>query len=146
MESVDGIVVETNRNNYMGYPHYLLPNVNTTAADGPVTLMSSQDHRLLMNAAHGIISGGSANVIPLLATSADAYVKVDLTSDTLDKADNDITGMVYVGAAASTYGISYISGKLGWGVTVVSWCVILSIGILFALISRRRYTRFINLD
>ena len=53
---------------------------------------------------------------------------------------------IYVGAAASTYGISYISGKLGWGVTVVSWCVILSIGILFALISRRRYTRFINLD
>ena len=53
---------------------------------------------------------------------------------------------IYVGAAASTYGISYISGKLGWGVTVVSWCVILNIGILFALISRRRYTRFINLD
>lgn len=53
---------------------------------------------------------------------------------------------IYVGAAASTYGISYISGKLGWGVTVVSWCVILTIGILFALISRRRYTRFINLD
>lgn len=53
---------------------------------------------------------------------------------------------IYVGAAASTYGISYISGKLGWGVTAVSWCVILNIGILFALISRRRYTRFINLD
>ena len=53
---------------------------------------------------------------------------------------------IYVGAAASTYGIAYISGKLGWGVTVVGWCVILTIGILFALISRRRYTRFINLD
>ncbi len=101
MESVDGIVVETNRNNYMGYPHYLLPNLNTTAAEGPVTLMSSQDHRLLMNAAHGIVSGGSANVIPLLATSSAAYVKTDLTSDTLDKAETDIEGMVYIGAAAT---------------------------------------------
>ncbi|MBO5258739.1 MAG: Gldg family protein [Clostridia bacterium] len=101
MESVDGIVVETNRNNYMGYPHYLLPNVNTTAMDGPVTLMSSTDHRLLMNAAHGILPDGTKDVIPLLATSADAYVKVNLTSDTLDKADDDIEGMVYVGAAVT---------------------------------------------
>ena len=101
MESVDGIVVETNRNNYMGYPHYLLPNVNTTAMDGPVTLMSSTDHRLLMNAAHGILPDGTKDVIPLLATSADAYVKVNLTSDTLDKADEDIEGMVYVGAAVA---------------------------------------------
>ena len=101
MESVDGIVVETNRNNYMGYPHYLLPNVNTSASQGPTTLMSSSNAYLLMNAAHGIISGGSANVIPLLTTSSAAYVKTDLTSDTLEKADTDIEGMVYLGAAAT---------------------------------------------
>jgi OPA family glycerol-3-phosphate transporter-like MFS transporter len=53
---------------------------------------------------------------------------------------------VYVGAAASTYGIAYISDKLGWGVTVISWCAILAIGIIFALISRRRYTHFISSD
>jgi sugar phosphate permease len=53
---------------------------------------------------------------------------------------------VYVGAAASTYGIAYISDKLGWGVTVISWCAILAIGIIFALISRRRYAHFISSD
>ncbi len=53
---------------------------------------------------------------------------------------------IYVGAAASTYGIAYISEKLGWGATVLGWCVILGLGILFAIISRRRYTRFINSD
>ena len=51
---------------------------------------------------------------------------------------------VYVGAAISTYGIAYISGKLGWGVTALSWCVVLGVGIVFALISRRKYTQFIS--
>ncbi len=101
MESVDGIVVETNRNNYMGYPHYLLPSINTTAMDGPTTLMSSTDAYLLMNAAHGILPDGTKDVIPLLATSSGTYVKVNLTSDTLDKAEEDIEGMVYVGAAVT---------------------------------------------
>ncbi len=101
MESVDGIVMETNRSNYMGYPHYLLPSVNTTAMDGPTTLLSSTDTYRLMNAAHGILPDGTKDVIPLLATSSAAYVKTDLTSDTLEKADGDIEGMVYVGAAVT---------------------------------------------
>lgn len=101
LESVDGVVVETDRNHYMGYQHYLLPSVNTSAADGPTTLMSSTDAYLLMNAAHGILSDGSKTVIPLLTSSSSAYVKADLTSETLDKADGDIEGMVYVGAAVT---------------------------------------------
>ena len=51
---------------------------------------------------------------------------------------------VYVGAAISTYGIAFISGNLGWSVTALSWCVILGVGIAFSLLSKRRYSRFIN--
>ncbi len=110
MESVDGVLVETNRNNYMGYPHYLLPNINTSATEGPTTLMYSTDAYLLMNAAHGILPTGTTDVIPLLASSSGAYVKADLTSDTLDKADGDIEGTFYVGAAATTEA----GGKFVW--------------------------------
>lgn len=101
LESVDGVVVETNRNNYMGYQHYLLPNINTSASEGPTALMSSTDAYLLMNAAHGIVSNGTTDVIPLLSSSSSAYVKADLSAETLDKADGDIEGMVYVGAAVT---------------------------------------------
>ncbi len=110
MESVDGVVVETNRNNYMGYQHYLLPSVNTSVTEGPTALLSSADGYRLMNAAHGILPTGTTEVIPLLATSSAAYVKSDLTSETLDKADGDIEGMFYVGAASTTEA----GGKFVW--------------------------------
>jgi OPA family glycerol-3-phosphate transporter-like MFS transporter len=51
---------------------------------------------------------------------------------------------VYVGAAVSTYGIAFISEKLGWSITALSWCVILGIGIVFSLVSKRRYSDFID--
>ncbi len=111
LEAVDGVVVETNRNNYMGYQHYLLPNVNTSATEGPTTLMSSADGYRLMNAAHGILPTGTVDtVIPLLASSSGAYVKSDLTSETLDKADGDIEGTFYVGAAS----VTAAGGKFVW--------------------------------
>lgn len=101
LESVDGLVVETDRNRYMGYAHYLLPNLNSSASDGPTSLMSSTDVYVLMNAAHGIVSTGERSVTPLLSSSSYAYVKSDLTSDTLEKADGDIEGQVYIGAAVT---------------------------------------------
>ena len=51
---------------------------------------------------------------------------------------------VYIGAAISTYGIAIVSEQMGWSATIVTWCVILLIGIVFALVSRRRYTDMIN--
>ncbi len=116
LEAVDGLVVETDRNRYMGYQHYLLPSLNSSATDGPTTLLTSTDMYVLMNAAHGIVSTGEKSVTPLLSSSAYAYVKGDLTSDTLDKADGDIEGTVYLGAAvtAEADGTRSDTCKLVW--------------------------------
>ena len=51
---------------------------------------------------------------------------------------------VYIGAAISTYGIALISERMGWTATAVSWCVILAIGVVFAILSYRRYTNMIK--
>ena len=51
---------------------------------------------------------------------------------------------IYVGAAISTYGIALISGEHGWVATVISWSVVLAVGIAFAILSIRRYTSMIN--
>ncbi|MBR2971376.1 MAG: MFS transporter [Clostridia bacterium] len=53
---------------------------------------------------------------------------------------------VYIGAAISTYGIALVSKAMGWSVTVVTWCGILALGILFAFLSYKRYTAMISAD
>jgi sugar phosphate permease len=53
---------------------------------------------------------------------------------------------VYIGAAISTYGIALVSKAMGWSVTVITWCGILALGILFAFLSYKRYTTMINAD
>ena len=51
---------------------------------------------------------------------------------------------VYIGAAISTYGIALISEKMGWSVTVGTWCVILLVGIAFAALSYKRYKSMLD--
>lgn len=51
---------------------------------------------------------------------------------------------IYVGAAISTYGIALLSERFGWGSTVLSWCAILIIAILFSALSRIKYTATLN--
>ena len=53
---------------------------------------------------------------------------------------------VYIGAAISTYGIALVSETMGWSVTVLTWCAILALGILFAFLSYKRYTAMINAE
>ena len=50
----------------------------------------------------------------------------------------------YVGAAVSMYGIALISESLGWTWTVVSWIGILCIGVAFACLAFKRYTKFLK--
>lgn len=100
LEAVDGVVVETNRSNYMGYPHYLLPMLGSST-DGPLSLLSESQSYVLMNAAHGILSDGTHSVTALLSTTTGAYVKRDLSAETLDKEDGDVEGLVYVGASVT---------------------------------------------
>ena len=51
---------------------------------------------------------------------------------------------VYIGAAISTYGIGLISDKMGWSLTIVTWCAILIVGIAFGMISYKKYKRMIT--
>ena len=51
---------------------------------------------------------------------------------------------IYIGAAISTYGIALISEKMGWSLTIVTWCLILIIGIVFAFLSLKKYASMIN--
>lgn len=53
-------------------------------------------------------------------------------------------GCTYIGAAASMYGIAVISERFGWSITVISWIAILLIGVAFALLSYKKYTKFLN--
>ncbi len=50
---------------------------------------------------------------------------------------------IYIGAAASMYGIAVISEVLGWSATVVSWIIIAAAGIVLAVFAYRKYTKFI---
>ncbi len=100
LESVDGIVVETSQNNYMMYPHYLLPNLGSTSTE-PLSMLSDSNIYVFANAAHGIISDGTHDVNALLATTSGAYVKSNLNAETLEKEDGDISGMVYIGASVT---------------------------------------------
>lgn len=50
----------------------------------------------------------------------------------------------YVGAAASMYGIALISESFGWTVTTITWIGILAVGVLFACIAFKKYTKFLE--
>ncbi len=101
LESVDGMVVEGNRNNYLYDPRYLLPVLGTTY-DGPLSLLSSSKIYTLMYASHGILDIGTHEVTPLMSSTTSAFVKENfLTDNSVTKSDGDISGMVYVGAAVT---------------------------------------------
>ena len=51
---------------------------------------------------------------------------------------------VYIGAAISMYGIAIVSESLGWSFTVFTWMLLSALGIVFALISYRKYTNMIK--
>ena len=103
LESVDGIVMETNRSNYTGYPYSLLPVKGNTSTE-PLSLLSTPDKYVLMHASHGIISNGTTagTVIPMLSTTSGAYVKADPSNlTTYEKEDGDVSGVMYVACAVT---------------------------------------------
>ena len=51
---------------------------------------------------------------------------------------------VYIGAAISTYGIAVISEAKGWSMTIGTWIALCAVGILFAVISYRKYSTVVN--
>lgn len=55
-----------------------------------------------------------------------------------------VNAFVYIGAASATYGFALIAEHLGWGAAVLSWIVVAAVGILLAVLARRKYTAFIQ--
>lgn len=51
---------------------------------------------------------------------------------------------IYVGAAASMYGMALLAERLGWQTTVLSWIAVGAAGFALMLLGHRRYTRFIG--
>ena len=51
----------------------------------------------------------------------------------------------YVGAAISSYGFAILSENFGWIFTIASWAVVAVIGIVFSLLAKKKYTKFISL-
>ena len=99
LESVDGLVFESSRDRYNGYPYSLLPSIGST---GPMEGVDDVRYTL-MNAAHGIITNGSgATVYPILTSSSQAYVKsLEKELTTFEKEDGDISGTCYLGIGVS---------------------------------------------
>ncbi len=52
----------------------------------------------------------------------------------------------YIGAAGSMYGIALISEYLGWSATIISWIAILLIGVIFSILSLKKYTAFLKAE
>ena len=52
----------------------------------------------------------------------------------------------YIGAAVSMYGIALVSDNLGWSATIISWIGICVLGVVFAIMSFAKYTRFLKAD
>lgn len=115
LESVDGLILESDRNHYTGYPYSLLPTRGTT---GPMALASGNTTYVLMHAAHGILRSGedTGTLYPLLTTSSGAYVKQveNGALSTFEKEEGDIAGTMYVGAAVSLPADDGQEGRFAW--------------------------------
>ena len=50
----------------------------------------------------------------------------------------------YIGAAVSMYGIAFLSGTIGWSLTVVTWIGVLLLGAIASFLAIKKYTKFIK--
>lgn len=101
VERVDGIVLEGDPQHYaMQMNYYLLPTVGSAE---PVSDFSTQGYYVLAPYAQGIRKLDSVRdtvtVESLLTTSDSAYSKVDLNSEILEKADEDVEGPFDIGVS-----------------------------------------------
>ena len=109
LDAVDGMIVEQTANNYVQYPHYLIPN----AEEHEITATLGQGYYMMVPMAHGIIRAESVpsgtTIAPLFSTSADAYI-VSVDASTLDKPADATLRSFWVGATSVSAG----GGKLIW--------------------------------
>ncbi len=109
----DGIVIESERNNYVFYPYVLLPNIAVN--DITQDIVTSR-YYIVTPIDSGLTVGGTdstldGSVTPLLTTSEGSFSKIaGYALDTYAKEDDDIDGPFTVGVLIDTYN----EGKLIW--------------------------------
>ena len=112
VSTVEGVVVEGNRNNYaFSTPYILLPDIQSTDITSPLVENSSY---VIVPIAQGLSIGSSSNgtVTSLLDTSSDAFSKIDgYALTTYEKEENDIDGSF---SLAVTIEDSTAGGKIVW--------------------------------
>ncbi len=94
-----GLVVETNRNQYYQNPMYLLPKVSYSSHTSGI----SNTYYIFAPYAQGISVPEDSEDISydsFLTTSADAYSKVNLNSTIMDKEEYDVEGPFAIGVEA----------------------------------------------
>lgn len=98
LSSADGVVCESNRNNYYRYANYLLPDI------GSGGFLEDTSFTVLVANAHGIVTDADsgARFNELLATTTGAYLKKSIdASSSLSKADGDIEGQYLLGVIST---------------------------------------------
>lgn len=101
VERVDGIVMEGDAQHYaMKMPYYLIPTVKNTES---ISDFSSKGYYALAPYAQGIRKLDSVRdtvtIESLLSTSDDAYSKVNIKSESLEKTEEDIEGPFDIGVS-----------------------------------------------
>ena len=101
VERTDGIVIEGDAQHYaMQMPYYVVPEVKSAE---PVANFASEKYFVLAPYAQGIRKLDSVRdtvtIDSILTTSDSAYSKVDLTSETLEKSEEDIAGPFDLGVS-----------------------------------------------
>lgn len=109
LDAVDGLVVEQTANNYVQYPHYLIPN----AEEHEITSGLGQGVYMMVPLAHGITRAetvpSGTTIAPLFSTSANAYA-VAIDAESIEKPADAGERSFWVGATSVSAG----GGKLIW--------------------------------
>jgi ABC-2 type transport system permease protein len=109
LDADDGLVVEQTANNYVQYPHYLIPN----AEEHEITASVGEGYYMMVPLAHGITRAetvpSGTTIAPLFSTSASAY-EVAIDAASIDKPADASVRSFWVGATSVNAG----GGKLIW--------------------------------
>lgn len=109
LDAADGLIVEQTANNYVQYPHYLIPN----AEEHEITANLGEGYYMMIPLAHGITRAenvpAGTTIAPLFSTTSSAY-EVAIDAASIDKPADATLRSYWVGATA----VGANGGKLVW--------------------------------
>ena len=109
LDAIDGLIVEQTANNYVQYPHYLIPN----AEEHEITATLGQGAYMMVPLAHGITRAetvpSGTTISPIFSTTTDAYI-VPIDAESINKPADATVRSFWVGATS----VGANGGKLVW--------------------------------